>query len=85
MTFLLGIFAHPLQRFTQTILAGMDILQADGLGTDVTFAQDIILITAYGDNLFAIVFDLYATHGFTEVTGTVVQLIHGGACRGRRR
>jgi hypothetical protein len=31
------------------------------------------------------VFDLYATHGFTEVTGAVVQLIHGGACRGRRR
>ena len=54
----------------------MNVLDTGGLGADITLAQYIVVVTAHSDNLLAIVFDLYAAHGFAEVAGSVVELVH---------
>jgi hypothetical protein len=76
VAFLGGVFAHSLQGFLQAIRAGVDILNTSGLGADIALAEDVILVPADGEDLFAIVLNLYAAHGFAKVAGSVMKLAH---------
>ena len=52
----------------------MKVLQGDGFGTDMSVAKGVVFITLDGGDVCALVVDLDATHGFTEVAGTSMNL-----------
>ena len=52
----------------------MNVLETRGLGADVTFAQDIVFITANRDDVLTIVLNFDTTHGLAEMAGPIVKL-----------
>jgi hypothetical protein len=74
-----GILTHPLQGFAQAIRTGVYVLDAGGLGTDISLAENIVLVAAYGEDLLTVVFYLDSAHGFTQVAGAVMKLAHIGS------
>ena len=52
----------------------MNVLETRGLGADITFAQDIVFITANRDDVLTIVLNFDTTHGLAEMAGPIVKL-----------
>jgi hypothetical protein len=57
----------------------VDILDAGGLGADIALTEDVIPVPTDGQDLLAIVLNFNAAHGFTQMAGTVMKLVHGGS------
>ena len=51
-----------------------ECLGARGFGADITFAQDIVFVTANRDDVFTIVLNFDTTHGLAEMAGAIVKL-----------
>ncbi len=54
----------------------VDVLQADGFGTDVPARERVVLVAADGEHLLALVVDGDPAHCFAQVASTVVSLSH---------
>ncbi|MEM7515173.1 MAG: hypothetical protein AAF388_29870, partial [Bacteroidota bacterium] len=55
----------------------MKFFQGHPFRADVAFAIDIVLMPFDGENLIILDFYFQATHGLTEVTGSVFGSSHG--------
>ncbi|MOA19616.1 hypothetical protein D3C78_1400110 [compost metagenome] len=80
--------AYALVRRTQTIRVILDVLQGHSLGANVATAEAVLGVTLdradtrRGTRLLGD-FNVQATDGFAQVTGTVMQgLVHGHLFRG---
>ena len=74
MTFLGWVSPLTDQWLTKPIRVGVNVLEPRGFGADITFAQDIVFVTANRDDVFTIVLNFDTTHGLAEMAGAIVKL-----------